>query len=381
MQINSVVSPLEMAYSMLQFYVSTDSLKKLPESYILDRAKAWDHLDLVGQRIEYRNVIEYHINRVTSEYKLERCNILEIGSGKIDFGDETQKNESFLSAKIPHQCWTFSDYCPAPELKNPNQYIQLDLLKTTSKVNASFDCIVGSNVLDMLPYGEIAKAFTNIYQRLNKNGLFIHYAGLAFFEGPFLHAAITKFPNSIFLPAVCGTVHRVYKINRNDFQEILQKKKNTITPLEFEVLNYWGSQRVLLQAFSIKTLHQKILQIYEKENTSRITEKFEQLISRIEEIFSSHLEKISSEELFIEALTQAAVSKKFRVEKCTFDELIELIDVPPNKEGAKINKKEKITNYFELTQTICLNFRCYVLAPDKNYMKLRAHFFIARKID
>jgi hypothetical protein len=349
------LDPLMTACGVLFAYAKDGAT--ISDTHLADAARQeWQEEGFTEHRKNLHEFITVNLKDATAKYNLKEKNVLEIGAGNI------KDNESFLSSKLPHHSWTFSDFHPEAAIEHPKQYIQLDLIETSSEVNSLFDCIVGSSVLDTLPYDKLQVAIQNIFQRLHANGLFIHYANLEFYGSTFIDAIIKQYPDCLFLPAGW---HSLYKINKDDFQRILKEKANSLSQFEKIFFNFWGIQRSVVQGNAIWAF-----------NGQNVDGK-DHLFIRIKKIFSTNLEKISSNYLFVERLKQAAESQGFKIEMCGPHQSI----IPTNPEKIRElseNAKEG-DNCCVVNQTSTHTERCDALEAGAAVVRIEAHFFIARK--
>ncbi|MBA2728472.1 MAG: hypothetical protein H0U49_09920 [Parachlamydiaceae bacterium] len=344
-------------------YVDEDKVKEVSKSHLTDNLRrtafGWNEEEY-SSAMQLRNafIAPYTVvfNNIANKYNLHQLNVLEIGAGKIQHVMGKNSPESFLSGIIPYQSWKFSDiYSPSSKGILNKQYIQFDLLNSSAKIDTKFNCVVGCNVLDTLPYDMLVTAFENISKVIKPGDVCIHFADQNFFGNIFFDALAKDSTDCVYLPAN-EQLNSVYKIDRSDFLQLLKEKSHVLSSQEISLFKYWVMQKRLLQVFSTWKF------------VSNEIQGSENLIDRINEIFSSKLETISSQEVFPQKLQEAAEINGFTVEVCSDAHATVVVELTKNEN----------MNYGLSNQKFSLAFRCYVLKPNIKLLNVQAHIFVAR---
>jgi hypothetical protein len=226
--------------------------------------------------------------------------VLEIGAGKIT--STSEGIHSYVSHFFSYSDWTFSDKYDPKYAPNAN-YKQFDLTKNSETSLESYDCVIGSQVLDTIRYDKLSSVLETISRLVKPNGFFIHLADLNYFFARFLNACVSENPDSIFLPGSrpnFDSPFNLLKIEKVAYNQILQS--SILETAEMELLESWGKtpSYTLVKAINICLYTDK-------------SYKNKEIEDRIREIFGSAVKKISIEDPFENSLKKAAEENGFKV--------------------------------------------------------------------
>lgn len=284
-----------------------NSFQVSPEQSVHQKASENFAPQIWGSEIrkDFANELASIYSKLNDKYHLANKEILEIGSGIL-----INKN-SHLSQSFPESKFVFSDKDQElhTTFEKEVDYEIFDLLKNTEKINKLFPVIMGSNVLDTLPYDKISHSLGLIANRLDSEGRFIHIANLNFFKNAFFDTCAIQRPDSNLFPyfSLKSRKIQIFAIDKKKMIAILNERKGELDEKEYEFFIRWNKKHPQIQAVAINNIVGK--------NIIRNHEEFQ---SRLETIFSGSLEVLNATPIFEDYLKKAAEANEMEVEECGY---------------------------------------------------------------
>ncbi len=318
-----------------------------------ENEKLWNGYTVAkSMRDKFKEPIASIFRSIANKYDLPNSRILEIGSGLLE------NNQSYLSSRIPHKDWTFSDLIVRKDSENP-KYYSFNLLKKPPSLIGLFEMVIGCNVIDTIPYDKHSDIFSKISSVLKPNGFFIHYADIQLLTNTFYNALNDNYSNFVLLPGREVST-KIYKITRKQFNDALESHQKSLSDEEKKFFSIWGKQTTLYQALTLFKVDKTGSQ---EDRTS--------LLQRIEKIFSPSLEIIDSRELFGSSVQVAAKKNQLDVVRCGMESKTTFFET----------KNDPLFNFTSINMGFQTIYRCYVLAPGISALEASVHTIVLQKLN